>query len=113
MNIYRINRLSNIDVNILDLVFKFIYIFIIILIPYLLFLLIKFHLNLRGLNYIYIFLWIPYFFIMFNLFFAFFPIVNPQEMPTPGGGILIMVSSVFYCMYLFIIICNLNNKLNY
>ncbi len=66
----------------------------------------RFQLKPGKLKYLTTILWIPYFLIFIKWFAYAYPITNPQEMPLPGIGAVIVAACCLYPLYIaFLTLC--------
>ncbi|MCH1641387.1 hypothetical protein MJ257_14840 [Paenibacillus timonensis] len=98
INVYRLERV--IGITNMNRYVPIPILIIFILTSILAYFLTKFQLNHKKIKYMTTVLWIPYFLIFIKLFAYYYPITNPQEMPLPGIGLVIIVASCLYPLYI-------------
>jgi len=110
LNVYRINRITNINFDLITLVIFVIYLILLVIIPILSYKILPFYLGQTKKNYLLILLFFPYFSILLKVFTSTFPMNNRGDMPNPIMGLFMIAELIFYPIFLFITIKISNNR---
>ncbi len=110
LNIYRINRITNINFDLITLIILGIYLILLVVIPILSYKILPFYLGQTKKNYLSILLFIPYFSILLKAFTSTFPMSNRGDIPNPIMGLFMIAELIFYPIFLFITINISNNR---
>lgn len=112
VNIYRISRISGLELGIVDIVIN-IFIVVLCIISFIGFVWItKKYLTGKKSMYFTTVLWYPYLFVFINSVAAWFPITEHADKPAPVTGLIIMGAMIIYPLYILSIniIASINLK---
>lgn len=101
LNTYRISRVLSWDLNKVNISLSVIYVIIFIAFPFIISFLITKWLKKNKYNYWSVLLF-PYFYIFFEAFVYFFPIVDKGEIPPPIIGLITILIIIFFPIYLLL-----------
>ena len=104
LNVYRISRLINVEVELLSIFIAVIIILLVTLSTYLFYVLNKRYLKRSKWNYLSCLICMPFIFLFISLFTSLFPMINEGDRPAPILGLFYWISLVIYPFYLSIII---------
>ncbi|SFM08253.1 hypothetical protein SAMN04487943_107192 [Gracilibacillus orientalis] len=103
LNVYRISRLTNWEIDTVNILASVILIVEIIGGTIFLFILTKKWLDGRKANFWTVILWIPYFFLFIYVFASLFPITYGGDVPNPITGLLAIGGLIVYPFYILIL----------
>ncbi|WP_223067632.1 hypothetical protein [Paenibacillus caui] len=103
LNVYRIARITGWNNNLASTAVNLAIFLVFALSSILCYFSTKKLLGIKKIKYISSVLWIPYYFIFIKLFSSLFPITNPQEMPLPGVGLVVIAALIIYPFYISLI----------
>ncbi|WP_018752260.1 hypothetical protein [Paenibacillus sanguinis] len=101
VNVYRIERITGI-INV-NIYINLLIVIIFIAASFLCYFLTKRQFGKSKIKYFTTVLWIPYFLIFLLSFASLYPITNPQEKPLGGVGLVILITSIVFPIYIAII----------
>lgn len=103
LNVYRISRLTGLEVGTVSNAGD-IFILVMVILSALLFpMLIRNWLKRRKASYFTVLLWIPYFSLFVYLFRITFPITNPGDDPNPATGLVMIAALFLYPFFLLLV----------
>ncbi|SMF61001.1 hypothetical protein SAMN02744102_04195 [Paenibacillus barengoltzii] len=98
MNVYRLERVTGIAH--MDRYVPVAVLLLLVLFSILAYVLTKLHLNPGKRKYLTTILWIPYFLLFIKGFAYIYPITDPQEVPLPGIGLVVIAACGLYPLYI-------------
>lgn len=102
-NVYRISRLTNWDISMVNSLFGMTIIIGMILGTILIYYLTKNWMKIRKANFWTIILWIPYFILFVYIITSLFPVTNGGDAPNPVTGLLVIGLLMIFPIYILII----------
>ncbi|KAB3539060.1 hypothetical protein F8154_01110 [Alkaliphilus pronyensis] len=103
LNIYRIERLSKLGFNTLEVIYTIFYIVKLILLTWILIVLIRKWILGKLSRFWLTILWFPYFLVFNYIWISLFPLTYRGDIPSPGTGLIIMFGIILYPFYLAIV----------
>lgn len=97
MNVYRLERVT--EIAHMDRYIPVAVLPLLVLFSILAYVLTKLHLNPGKRKYLTTILWIPYFLLFIKGFAFAYPITDPQEVPLPGIGLVVIAACGLYPLY--------------
>ncbi|WP_017471448.1 hypothetical protein [Amphibacillus jilinensis] len=101
LNVYRINRVLNVNFSTINLVAVAIFIAAVISVPWVLKMK-NISNNSKKLDYILVVLWFPYFKVMENIFYYLFPFTDRGDLPAQVLGLVLLLAFLLYPIYILI-----------
>lgn len=99
-NVYRMSRLTNWDINTINILIGITILIIFIGCTFLLFFLTKRWLNGHKTKFFIVLLWLPYLVLFSYINAALFPITHPGDKPNPVTGLILLGGLILYPIYI-------------